>query len=232
MDRIPQGRIGSAHVIALIALFVSLCGSALAVSQIGSKQIKNNSVKSADLKDGKAVSGVDVTDHSLGRVELAQHAVGVEELDFNAVTSDVVLNGSLRGEDIQTRSLGGGLLGLDSITGAEVNEGSLGEVPLATKLGSVTAQREDFSVADGESNSGTVYCPGGQLAIAGGARAKGPLLSTETDVLLVTSRPAISAQGGAEPNDGESFNGWRAAVANQAGATGTATASVWVLCAG
>jgi hypothetical protein len=42
----------SAHVLAIVALFAALGGTGYAAAKIGSAQIKDNSVKSKDLKDG------------------------------------------------------------------------------------------------------------------------------------------------------------------------------------
>ena len=56
---------GHATLVAYLALFFALTGSAYAAATIGSADIKDNSLISADLKDGSAVKGVDVVDNSL-----------------------------------------------------------------------------------------------------------------------------------------------------------------------
>ena len=45
-----RGRISSAHVIAVLALFIALGGGAYAGSKIGSNQIKKNAVTAAKIK--------------------------------------------------------------------------------------------------------------------------------------------------------------------------------------
>ena len=46
-----------ANVTATVALFVALGGGAYAVSKVNSREIANDSIKSVDLKDRKAVRG-------------------------------------------------------------------------------------------------------------------------------------------------------------------------------
>lgn len=55
-----------ANITATVALFVALGGSAFAISNIGSKDIRNNAVRSADLRNGRAVGGRDVIRNALG----------------------------------------------------------------------------------------------------------------------------------------------------------------------
>jgi hypothetical protein len=54
-----------ATLIAYLALTVAMSGAAYAAGTIGSADIIDNSIRSVDLKDGAAVSGVDVVDDSL-----------------------------------------------------------------------------------------------------------------------------------------------------------------------
>jgi hypothetical protein len=49
-----------ANVTATAALFVALGGGAYAVSEVNSRDIANDSIKSVDLKDRRAVRGGDV----------------------------------------------------------------------------------------------------------------------------------------------------------------------------
>jgi hypothetical protein len=73
-----RSRVSSAHVIALIALFVALAGTAWALEKdsVKSRHIVDNKVKSKDLKDGKAVKSEDTIDGSLASVDLANEARG------------------------------------------------------------------------------------------------------------------------------------------------------------
>lgn len=62
-----------ANLVAYAALFVALGGTAYAAATVGSKQIENNSVKSADLKNN-GVRGKDIRESSLDEVPAARDA--------------------------------------------------------------------------------------------------------------------------------------------------------------
>ncbi len=98
-----------ANVMSTLAVFLVLAGGSFALAKVGknevrSKQVKNNTLKSQDLKDGKGVTGKDVKD------------------------------GSLDGADVGDGSLTGSDIGPDSLTGANVDESTLGKVPDADAL--------------------------------------------------------------------------------------------------
>lgn len=65
-----------ANVVATLALVLALgMGGAYALDRIGSPQIKNNSIRSIDLRDGRAVRGVDVKPNSLGRKQVNEESL-------------------------------------------------------------------------------------------------------------------------------------------------------------
>ena len=64
------------NVVALLALFIALGGTAYAANQIGSGQIKDDSLKSADLKDG-GVRAKDLGEGSVGLKQLKESAYPV-----------------------------------------------------------------------------------------------------------------------------------------------------------
>lgn len=80
-----RARVSSAHLMAAMALFLALGGTALAVKKnsVGSKQLKNNAVKTSKIatgavdgtkiKDG-SVTGTDIDLNSLGKVPAATTA--------------------------------------------------------------------------------------------------------------------------------------------------------------
>lgn len=74
--------IGSAHAIALLALFVALGGTAIALSKnsVKSRHIANGSVKSADLKDD-GVKSKDLKNDNVKSVDLANGGVALADLD-------------------------------------------------------------------------------------------------------------------------------------------------------
>jgi hypothetical protein len=64
-----------ANVVATTALFIALGGGAYAVSLVTSGEIKNGTIKSADLRDRKAVKGADVKRDALGGKEIAEQSL-------------------------------------------------------------------------------------------------------------------------------------------------------------
>lgn len=65
MDRILRARPSPATLIALVALFVALGGTAFSALRVDSSKVVNNSLKSADLKNKKGVKDVDVVPNGL-----------------------------------------------------------------------------------------------------------------------------------------------------------------------
>jgi hypothetical protein len=64
-----------ANVVATTALFVALGGGAYAVSNVTSGEIKNDTIRSADLRDRKAVKGTDVKRDALRGKEIAEQSL-------------------------------------------------------------------------------------------------------------------------------------------------------------
>ena len=122
----PSARVAHhlrSHVVGYIALFVALGGTALALPG-------KNTVDSGDIKK----KGVKTSD-------LAPNAVKGSRLAPGAVTSASVSDGALTGTDLAANSVGGPavdeptLFNDDSLTGADVDESTLGQVPSAANAG-------------------------------------------------------------------------------------------------
>jgi hypothetical protein len=126
-------------VVACIALFVALAGTAMASlivtknSQVGKGTISGHHPPSGDHSNiiGGSINGRDI----------AAGAVGGGRLASNSVDGSKVVDGSLTGSDVQNGSLGGAQIGDGSLstgdiqdnglTGADISEGTLAEVPSA-----------------------------------------------------------------------------------------------------
>ena len=109
------------NTVATAALILAFAGggtAAVAVGAIGkndvkSKHISAGAVKSSDLARN-SVTGAKIAADSIGASELAADSVGAETLGDEAVGSENLVD--------------------NSVTGAAVNESTLGEVPLAAGL--------------------------------------------------------------------------------------------------
>jgi hypothetical protein len=87
VSRLRVRRPGHATLVAYLALFFALGGTAYAAATIGSPEVKDNSLQSIDLKDGSAVKGVDVIDNSLTGVD-------INEATLTGVAHRVFLQGT------------------------------------------------------------------------------------------------------------------------------------------
>ena len=108
MQRSPHsGRTRTRHstAAAYLALFCALAGTAWAAATIGSGDVVNNSLRSADLRNNAAVKTADVANATLGGAD--------------------VRNNSLRGSDF----------GADSVGGADTNEAGLSVGRIVHSLG-------------------------------------------------------------------------------------------------
>ena len=119
------------HLALLALVLVIGGGTAVAASvprdSVTSRSVKDNVLKSNDLKDGRAVSGTDVVDHSLTGTDVTdQSLTGVDVADSSVSGIDVADN-SVTGADIAE------LTGADlaELTGADIAESTLGQVPSA-----------------------------------------------------------------------------------------------------
>ena len=94
-DRKQTERPRHVTVVSYLALFLALGGAAWAAATVGSGDVVNNSLRSADLKNNAAVRSSDVRNRSLG------------------------------GADLRNNSLAGTEFGADSVGGADIREPSL-----------------------------------------------------------------------------------------------------------
>src|SRR5436305_9877697 len=110
MDQVPRRRITSAHVMAAIALFVSLGGGAWAAitlpnNSVGTKQLKNAAVTPPKIKNNavnrfKIINGAvktgKIANNAVNRSKLGLGAVGDAQLDPSNIISFVHGNGQLQ----------------------------------------------------------------------------------------------------------------------------------------
>ncbi len=204
-------RLGQAPaiVIALVALFAAISGTAAALpgtQTVNSGDIKNESVKSIDLKDGKAVASSDVIDETL---------TGLDVADDTLTTQDVK-DQTLTGTDVEDNSL----------TGADVAESTLGQVPSATTLNgkgpgafvSSAVYKRESPIGPGNTiGDGTQVisqaCDAGDLMLSGGPAN----VNANTDLLESFPAPGTTNAWQARVNKNGAVDNWSVVVlcANQ-----------------
>ena len=129
------------NVYGLIAVFIALGGTALAVdgplpgqNQVGSEDIINGEVKRDDIagdavRTGKVLNetllGEDIAIDAIGASEIQTDAIGGAELGPDAVRGSNVVPNSLFGSDIADGSVTGDDVATNSLTGADIDETTL-----------------------------------------------------------------------------------------------------------
>ena len=104
------------NVMATVALFIALGGTSYAALEVGTREIRNNSVRSTDLRNGN-VRGKDIRNGDVRGADLRN----------GDVTGSDLRNGSATGADIQDRSVTGADLAPDSLDGRAVTNLGLGD---------------------------------------------------------------------------------------------------------
>ena len=110
-DSAPRRRMSYANVMSTISVFMVLAGGTALAAQlpansVSSKTVKDNKLKSVDLKDGAGVSGADVVDASLTGGDIANGSVNTVDIADGAINSAKVPNDALTGADIDETTLG------------------------------------------------------------------------------------------------------------------------------
>ena len=207
-----------AIVIAIVALFAAISGTAAALpgtQTVNSGDIKNNNVKSIDLKDGAAVAGADVVDESLTGLDVQDSSLTGTDIQDTTVDSADVKNQSLLGADIED----------NAVTGADVAEVTLGQVPDAAKLDGKS--KTDFISSSVYKKESLIPLQGTDLGDGTFVRS---LACDAGDMLLVGGPANVNANSDlveSFPAPGTT-NGWQARIhANAA----TDNWSVVLLCA-
>ena len=164
------------HVVAYVALFFALTGSAAALSgqnTVFSDDITNGQVKTADIGTGEVRSpdilegGVKTSDIADGHVrsaDIATDAVGSPEIADNAVSSPKIAANAVDSSKIADNAVNS-----TEIAGLAVTTAKLGTSAVtAPKLGGTSDGINTVSVPANSSLNVTATCPAGGQALSGG----------------------------------------------------------------
>lgn len=200
-----------ALVIACIALFVALTGSALAVG------VGKNTVRSPQIVDG-TVRTIDLRDNSVAAGKVAPDAIDTTEIAENGVESSDVAPDSLTAQDLGAASVTSSEVADQSLTADDLGPNSVGSSELqagsvrASELGTIIQVTNSTGIAAGASTGVSVDCPAGTTVISGGAQP---------------------ANFGVEMTSSlRSGNGWLYQAKNQNGAASTLTVFAYCLTGG
>jgi hypothetical protein len=162
------------NVVGFLALFVALGGTAYAVNTVGSADIIDESIQSADIKNGEVKApdvaadavdsarvrdntintfdvhsflGSDVVDGTLTGADIADFSLTEDDVATGTLGGVVIKNDSLLSNDIKDGTLTGADVADNSLTGADIDESTL--VPLDADAGfDDTCDPQDPQFAD------------------------------------------------------------------------------------
>ncbi len=170
-----RGRFTSAHAIALLALFVALGGSALAVSKVrvGAKDIKRNAVTTRKIKN-RAVTTSKLAEAAIITSKLAEEAVITSKLADNAVTTskladNAVTTSKLAEAAVITSKLADNAVTTSKLADNAVTSGKIADGEIrAGDLGNITIVQNTVQVAEKTDGTADVACPPGSVMLSGG----------------------------------------------------------------
>jgi hypothetical protein len=184
------------NVVALMALFFALGGSAYAVAagKIDGTQIQAGSIPGNRLQ-AKAVGTNQIKPSSIGNAQLKGNAVATKQLQSGAVTGAKIKAGTIGASQIQS----------GSITGTQVKSGSLGATQInqttltgisAANIHSVQYVVSTVALPETEAEtSATATCPSGMKVIGGGATTSNPRLGFSEESTPTGERNGWTAIG-------------------------------------
>ena len=165
-----------ALVIACVALFAALSGSAMAAKfAVRSAQIVDGTVRTADLRDNAVnsfkigngtITADDLGTDSVGSDEIAKDAVNTDEIAKDAVKADEIAPEAVASSEVANQSLTQDDLGPNSVGSSELQAGAV----RASELGTIIQVSNNTGIAANTTNGVSVQCPAGTTVISGGAQ--------------------------------------------------------------
>jgi hypothetical protein len=151
-------RINPALVIACLALFAALAGSAVASGVVG-----KNSVRSPQIVDG-AVRNVDIHNGAIGQTKISPGAVGSDQIADESVSALDLGPASVGSSEVADQSLSDQDLGSGSVGSTELQGGAV----RAQNLGPMFQVSNAVTINAGDNAAVTATCPAGTTVVSGG----------------------------------------------------------------
>jgi hypothetical protein len=158
-----------ANVTATLALMIALGGTGYAAVSITGRDIRNGTIRGADIANGTITSS-----------KIRNRAIKGSDIAVNTISSKNVRDASLEGRDFKAGQLAGGVAGPPGPPGANA---------MASVI--VREGRTPGLIAAGATATVAVGCAAGEKAVAGGATSPSDIFD------VVTSMPtgAVTAAG-------------------------------------
>jgi hypothetical protein len=165
-----------ALVIACVALFAALSGSAMAAKfAVRSAQIVDGTVRTVDLRDN-AVSSPKIADATVSAGDLGTDSVGSDEIAKDAVDTDEIAKDAVKADEIAPEAVASSEVANQSLTQDDLGPNSVGSSELqagavrASELGPIIQVSNSTGIAANSANGVSVQCPAGTTVISGGAQ--------------------------------------------------------------
>jgi hypothetical protein len=159
-----------ALVIACIALFAALTGSAIAAgvgkNTVRSPQIVDGTIRTVDIRDNAVAAGKIAPD-AVDTTEIAENGVDSSDVAPETLTSGDLGAASVTSSEVADQSLTANDLGPDSVGSSELQAGSV----RASELGGIISVSNSTTIKTGANASVSVDCPTGTVVISGGNTA-------------------------------------------------------------
>ena len=205
-----RGRVSSAHVIALAALFVALGGTAYAAATVSTNDIKDGAVTTDKIRN-KAVTRQKIADDAVVRrtikdnavktLKIANAAVTNTKVGPDAVDSSKVLDGSIGTTELADAGVTTGKLADAAVDNTKLADASVSSPKLAAnavtagKL-AITPRTTTVDVADGTTALLESPCLAGEKVVGGGATWSAGFSNAQAaGTHLVHSRPNPDLSG-------------------------------------
>jgi hypothetical protein len=229
-----SNRFSLTTVIALLALFVGLSGTAYAAATIGTSDIKNKAVTTPKLDTGAvttaklgpqavkpakialgAVRTAKIFDAAVTTGKLADNSVTTAKIADNSVTTAKIADGNVLNQDLANNSVSSSKILDGNVTNADLGNNSVTNNKIAdghVRAAELTAINQvsngDTIAANGTKNV-SVTCPAGTRIISGGHT---------TNSFLVSNVASL-----------RSGNGWVAGFRSTSGAEQTVSVAAYCL---
>ncbi len=156
-----------ALVIACIALFAALTGSAIAAgvgkNTVRSPQIVDGTIRTVDLRDNAVAAGKIAPD-AVDTTEIAENGVDSSDVAPETLTAADLGAASVASSEVADQSLTANDLGPDSVGSSELQAGSV----RASELGTIIQVTNQVPIKAGDNAAVTANCPASTTVISGG----------------------------------------------------------------
>jgi hypothetical protein len=156
MGENPRGawrkRITYANAMSTLAAVLAVTGgTAIAASRlqpasVNSATVKDGSLRSADLADGKGVRGADVADGSLGGADVADGSLAGADLADDSLTGADFATAAVGAAQIGAGAVGKAQLSAGAVGSGNIADGSIGGIDVGTDT--ITAKQLPVSTLD------------------------------------------------------------------------------------